>query len=75
MLLDPLNNFHETSFLFDHSFFENLKTPKWPPGGLERGVLLGFWALPSLFAKQVFDPSTPSIKNGHEENNDDFSGH
>ena len=40
-------------------YMRTSKNPKWPPGaqngrrGQERGVLLGFWALPSTLAKQV----------------------
>ena len=26
---------------------------------------LGFWALPSTLAKDIFDPSTPSMRKGH----------
>ena len=34
--------------------------------GLERGPTLGYWALPSSFAKKVFDPSTPSMRKGRD---------
>ena len=44
--------------------------------GLERGLTLGFWVLPST---KFFDPSTLSMRKGSDgeeiENNDVSSGH
>ena len=34
--------------------------------GLESGLSLSFWALPSTFAKLVFYPSTPSMRKGRD---------
>ena len=39
--------------------------------GLEKGLPLGFWALPSTFAKQVFDPSISSRRKGRDREKND----
>ena len=35
--------------------------------GLERGLNLAFWALPSTFVNKFFDLSTPSMRKGRDE--------
>ena len=57
--------------LFNHSFYENLKNPKWPLGGPKMAD--GVWKLvfPLVFGRskrllqnKFFHPSTPSLLVG-----------
>ena len=51
--------------------------------GLERGLPIGFWALPSTFPNKFFDLSAPSMRKGNsgrkkeenKEKTDENSGH
>ena len=67
------STFAKKVFWFNHSFYENLKNPKWPPGGLKMadGVWNGVQSqvigrYDQLLLNKFFDPSTPSMRKGRD---------
>ena len=69
------STFAKYIFLFDHSFYENLKNPKWPPGGpkMADGVWKG--AYPQVLERsrqlslnKFLDSTIPSMKTSKIQN-------